>query len=64
MAGASKAEPLADEISAAWDEYLKATRATEPDRYREVEPWAWTRLQNTLAKIARRTANLKRPAST
>lgn len=32
----------------AWLEYLEATRLAEPDRYVEVENWAWNRLGRRL----------------
>lgn len=35
----------------AWNEYLAQTRTLSGLRYREVEPWAWTRLQSALKKV-------------
>lgn len=45
---------LAAEVAAAWREYLEETRGLQWHRYEEVEPWAWTRLQRTLERIAER----------
>jgi len=44
------------EIIAAWNDYLQATRSQWPlERYLEIEPWAWQKLQTLLtAQAARR----------
>lgn len=47
------------EAADAWYEYLAATRDQSTIRYREVEPWAWTRLQQRLKAIAARRAKLR-----
>ena len=46
----------------AWFEYLEATRNQPETRYREVEPWAWARLNQRLRAIRTRRAKL-RPAA-
>jgi hypothetical protein len=51
-------ELLQIEETDAWFEYLEATRGQKPGRYLEVEPWAWTRLQQRLRAIAARRAKL------
>lgn len=49
-------ELLLIEEADSWFEYLEATRGHTETRYREVEPWAWARLQQRLRAIrARRT---------
>jgi hypothetical protein len=49
-------ELLLIEEADSWFEYLEATRGHSETRYREVEPWAWARLQQRLRAIrARRT---------
>lgn len=45
---------LTQETSSAWAEYLHATRGQPEERYREVEPWAWSRLQAVLRAIQTR----------
>ena len=55
-------ELLLIEEADAWFEYLEATRAQTPMRYREVEPWAWARLNQRLRAIRARRAKL-RPAA-
>lgn len=42
----------------AWLEYLAATRGQSEPRYREVEPWAWTRLQQRLKATRTKRAKL------
>ena len=42
-------ELLLIEEADAWFEYLEATRGQSPARYRELEPWAWSRLSQRLA---------------
>ena len=55
-------ELLLIEEADAWFEYLEATRGQSPGRYREVEPWAWSRLSQRLRAIRTRRAKL-RPAA-
>ena len=52
------AELLMIEEADAWFEYLEATRAQSETRYREVEPWAWARLNQRLRAIRTRRAKL------
>ena len=62
MTGNQEAEELLlIEEADAWFEYLEATRAQSAGRYREVEPWAWARLQQRTRAIRARRARL-RPA--
>jgi hypothetical protein len=52
-------EALAIEEADAWFEYLEATRSqASSGRYREVEPWAWARLDQRLTVVRRRRARL------
>jgi hypothetical protein len=53
---------LAIEEADAWFEYLGATRDHGELRYREIEPWAWSRLSRRLRSIRARRARL-RPAA-
>jgi hypothetical protein len=63
VTGKSEAEELLQiEEADAWFEYLDATRAQSASRYREVEPWAWARLQQRMRAIKARRAKL-RPAA-
>ncbi len=63
MAGQRQAhELLLIEEADAWFEYLEATRAQSPLRYKDVEPWAWARLTQRLRAIKTRRAKL-RPAT-
>ncbi len=57
-------ELLEMEEADAWFEYLEATRtaASHERRYRELEPWAWARLNQRLKAIRARRARL-RPAA-
>ena len=55
-------ELLLIEEADAWFEYLEATRNQTATRYREVEPWAWARLQQRMRAIKTRRAKL-RPAA-
>lgn len=55
-------ELLLIEEADAWFEYLEATRSQSATRYREVEPWAWARLQQRMRAIRARRARL-RPAA-
>lgn len=42
----------------AWLEYLGHTRGLGEERYAEVEPWAWARLEQRLRAIAARRERL------
>jgi hypothetical protein len=55
-------ELLQIEEADAWFEYLEATRNQSPSRYKEVEPWAWARLNQRLRAVKARRAKL-RPAA-
>jgi hypothetical protein len=55
-------ELLLIEEADAWFEYLEATRSQSESRYREIEPWAWSRLTQRLRAIKARRARL-RPAA-
>lgn len=45
---------LALEESEAWGAYLEVTSEIELPRYLEVEPWAWSRLNQKLSAIQAR----------
>ena len=63
MAAPSEAlELLQIEEADAWFEYLEATRGQSASRYKELEPWAWARLNQRLRAIRARRARL-RPAA-
>jgi len=55
-------ELLEMEEADAWFEYLEATRNQSALRYRELEPWAWARLNQRVKAIRARRARL-RPAA-
>jgi hypothetical protein len=55
-------ELLMIEEADAWFEYLEATRGQSETRYKELEPWAWSRLSQRLRAIGTRRAKL-RPAA-
>ncbi|MGH3104693.1 MAG: hypothetical protein ACRDN6_11430 [Gaiellaceae bacterium] len=55
-------ELLLIEEADAWFEYLEATREQSPLRYKEIEPWAWSRLSQRLRAIRARRAKM-RPAA-
>ncbi len=55
-------ELLQIEEADAWFEYLEATRNQSVVRYKEVEPWAWARLNQRLRAIKTKRAKL-RPAA-
>ena len=55
-------ELLQIEEADAWFEYLEATRNQTAARYRELEPWAWARLNQRLRAIRTKRAKL-RPAA-
>lgn len=50
---------LAADLCAAWAEYLESTGHQFTDRYEDIEPWAWARLQRRLKVIAARRKALK-----
>ena len=56
-------ELLQIEEADAWFEYLEATRNQSATRYREVEPWAWARLNQRLRAVKARRARLKPAAA-
>ena len=55
-------ELLLIEEADAWFEYLEATRGQTAVRYRELEPWAWARLNQRLRAVRTKRAKL-RPAA-
>jgi hypothetical protein len=55
-------ELLLIEEADAWFEYLEATRGQSETRYAELEPWAWSRLNQRLRAIRARRSRL-RPAA-
>jgi hypothetical protein len=56
-------ELLLIEEADAWFEYLEATRGQSPMRYKDIEPWAWARLNQRLRAIRARRARLKPAAA-
>ena len=56
-------ELLQIEEADAWFEYLEATRSQSASRYKEVEPWAWARLNQRLRAIEARRAKLSPAAA-
>ena len=52
-------ELLLIEEADAWFEYLEATRGQSETRYAELEPWAWSRLNQRLRAIRARRARLR-----
>jgi hypothetical protein len=55
-------EVLLIEEADAWFEYADATKTQQGTRYAEIEPWAWSRLQQRLRAVRVRRARLA-PAS-
>jgi hypothetical protein len=55
-------ELLLIEEADAWFEYLEATRDQSAHRYKDIEPWAWSRLTQRLRAIKARRARM-RPAA-
>ena len=51
-------ELLLIEEADAWFEYLEATRGQSETRYAELEPWAWSRLNQRLRAIRARRSRL------
>jgi hypothetical protein len=52
-------ELLMIEEAEAWFAYLEVTRSQSESRYREIEPWAWSRLSQRLRAIKARRARLQ-----
>lgn len=52
-------ELLQIEEADAWSEYLEMTRGQSPQRYDEVEPWAWAQLKARRRGIRRRRRRLR-----
>ncbi len=52
-------ELLLIEEADAWFEYADATKDQHGDRYAEIEPWAWARLQQRLRVVRARRARLE-----
>ena len=55
-------ELLMIEEADAWFEYLEVTRGQTAVRYGEIEPWAWSRLNQRLRALKARRTRL-RPAA-
>jgi hypothetical protein len=55
-------ELLLIEEADAWFEYLEAIRDQSEHRYKDIEPWAWSRLTQRLRGIKARRARM-RPAA-
>jgi hypothetical protein len=51
-------ELLLIEEADAWFEYADATKGQFGNRYAEIEPWAWARLQQRLRAVRARRARL------
>ena len=56
-------ELLTIEEADAWFEYLEATRGQTALRYLEIEPWAWSRLNQRLRATKARRARLRAAAA-
>ena len=56
-------ELLMIEEADAWFEYLEATRGQMAIRYLEIEPWAWSRLNQRLRAVKARRARLRASAA-
>jgi hypothetical protein len=56
------AELLTVEECDAWYEYLASTQEQHDQRYDEVEPWAWNKLQTKVRAIDVRRRHLGAPA--
>ncbi|HET9850741.1 MAG TPA: hypothetical protein VFP35_03940 [Candidatus Saccharimonadales bacterium] len=61
--GKAAKELLDIEEADAWHEYLEATHGQGEARYREIEPWAWARLNNRLRAIRQRRTRLSPAAA-
>lgn len=58
-----RARALTEAEIEAWLEYLRETRSLpSPGRYDEIEPWAWTRLNQRLS-LVRTTPQLDVPST-
>ena len=62
MSSREAEELLQIEEADAWFEYLEATRNQTAARYKELEPWAWARLNQRLRAVRTKRAKL-RPAA-
>jgi hypothetical protein len=62
MSNAELHEVLLIEEADAWFEYADATKEEQGQKYAEIEPWAWSRLQQRLRSVGARRARLA-PAS-
>jgi hypothetical protein len=51
-------ELISIEEADAWFEYADTTKCERGERYTEIEPWAWSRLQLRLRSLAARRARL------
>jgi hypothetical protein len=51
-------EVLLIEEADAWFEYADATKSQQGTRYAEIEPWAWSRLQQRLRAVRLRRSRL------
>jgi hypothetical protein len=51
-------ELLLIEEADAWFEYADVTKSQAGDRYEEIEPWAWARLQQRVQALRTRRARL------
>jgi len=61
-------EMLTVEETDSWFEYLESCRLARgkieyTQRYEQIEPWAWARLQQRLRAVRTRRARLKKPAA-
>jgi hypothetical protein len=56
-------ELLQIEEADSWFEYLEATRGQTAVRYAEIEPWAWSRLNQRLRAIKARRSRLRAAAA-
>jgi hypothetical protein len=56
-------ELLLIEEADAWFEYLEAIRGQLEIRYKEIEPWAWARLNQRLRAIRTKKQKLKPAAA-
>jgi len=56
-------ELLQIEEADAWFEYLESTRGQSENRYQELEPWAWARLNQRLRAVERKRRGLSPAAA-
>jgi len=52
-------ELLLIEEADAWFEYADATKGQTGTRYAEIEPWAWSRLQQRVRTVRARRARIE-----